>query len=249
MILTLCKFREQANLFDTQDTQTHPKARPIPDGIFADFCLRVYNSLMPSRNIVRLNAPESYYHVYARGASKETIFNDRMDKEYFLYLLSRHLSLKPVTTKKGYVYPHFRGQLELLAYCLMDNHFHLLFYQIEQGTLSSFMKSVMLAYSTYFNRKHQRTGSLFENRFKASLIDKDAYLMHVSRYIHLNPRNWKYFPYSSLKHIRSASEPEWLQTQKVLAQHNSRKAYLDFVYDYEDHKQILDTIKQELANQ
>ena len=203
---------------------------------------------MPSRNTVRYDAPESYYHVYARGASKEVIFQDGSDKDYFLYLLSRHLSIKPVVNKQGYVYPHLRNRIELLAYCLMGNHFHLLFYQAEQGALSGLMKSTMLAYAIYFNRKYKRTGSLFENRFKASLINKDAYLLHVSRYIHLNPRSWKYFPYSSLKYIRKANEPEWLQTEKLLSQHKSREAYLEFVQDYEAHKQILDELKYELAD-
>ena len=67
----------------------------------------------------------------------------------------------------------------------MDNHFHLLFYQKDRSTLSALMKSVMVACSAYFNRKYKRTGPLFENRFKATLVNKDAYLLHVSRYIHL----------------------------------------------------------------
>ncbi len=110
------------------------------------------------------------------------------------------------------------------------------------------MKSVMVAYSAYFNRKYKRTGPLFESRFKSSRINGDAYLLHVSRYIHLNPRSWKLFPYSSLIHIRRASEPEWLQTKRVLDQHADRKAYLAFVADYEDHKIMLDELKRELAN-
>jgi REP element-mobilizing transposase RayT len=203
---------------------------------------------MPSRNTVRQDISDGYYHVYARGISKDEIFNDLADKDYFLYLLSRHLSKKAVTSKKGHVYPHFRNRVELLSYCLMDNHFHLLFYQIEKGSLSELMKSVMVSYIAYFNRKYRRTGPLFESRFKASLISRDEYLMHVSRYIHLNPRSWKNFPYSSLGHIRDGSEPEWLQTGKVIGQHPSRKAYLEFVADYEEHKKLLDEIKHELAD-
>jgi REP element-mobilizing transposase RayT len=203
---------------------------------------------MPSRNTIRQNTADAYYHVYARGANKDVIFHDDKDKDYFLYLLSRHLSLKPVITKRGYAYPHFREKVELLSYCLMDNHFHFLFYQSEAGTISALMKSIMVAYSAYINRKYKHTGPLFENRFKASLINKDAYLLHVSRYIHLNPRSWKNFAYSSFKHIKQASEPEWLQTGKVLEQHEDRKSYTIFVADYEDHKQMLAELKYELAN-
>ncbi len=203
---------------------------------------------MPSRNTVRFDTGDSYYHVYARGAAKGLIFREAADKDYFLYLLSRHLSIKPVTNKQNYTYPHYRGDLELLTYCLMDNHFHLLFYQATQGTLSQLMKSVMVAYSTYFNHKYERTGPLFENRFKAAIISRDAYLLHVSRYIHLNPRSWKRFPYSSISHIRNASEPEWLQTKRVIQQHASREAYLEFVSDYEENRNMLGELKHELAN-
>lgn len=135
---------------------------------------------MPYRNTVRFDANNSYYHVYVRGISKSVIFRKDTDKDYFLYLLSRHLSVKPVKNKQGYIYPHFRDQIELLSYCLMDNHFHLLVYQAEKGKLSAMMKSIMVAYSAYFNRTYKRTGSLFESRFKASLITSDNYLLHIS---------------------------------------------------------------------
>lgn len=203
---------------------------------------------MPSRNTIRRDSPESYYHVYARGASRSAIFRESVDKEYFLYLLARHLSLKPMVSRQGYAYPHFRNLLELICYCLMDNHFHLLFYQAEQGSLSELMKSIMVAYTAYFNRKYKRTGPLFESRFKAAVVNKDAYLLHVSRYIHLNPRSWKYFPYSSLRYIRNTSEPEWLQTEKLLSLHENRQSYIEFVEDYEEHKELLEELKHELAD-
>ena len=203
---------------------------------------------MPSRNTVRYDTHDSYYHVYARGTNKGIIFLEPADKDYFLYLLSRHLSVNSVTNRKGYIYPHYRNRVELLSYCLMDNHFHLLFYQAEKGAISDLMKSIMVSYTSFFNFKHQRTGPLFESRFKSSLISQDNYLLHVSRYIHLNPRSWKTFPYSSLGHIRKASEPEWLQTDRVLSQHTNRKTYLEFVADYEEHKQMLSELKHELAD-
>src|SRR5215212_5981284 len=113
---------------------------------------------MPSRNITRQDVSDAYYHVYTRGISKGNIFLDPADKEYFLYLLSRHLSIKSATSKKGHAYRHFRGQVELLTYCLMDNHIHLLLYQADQGALSGLMRSVLIAYTTYFNRTYKRSG-------------------------------------------------------------------------------------------
>ena len=203
---------------------------------------------MPSRNTVRQDLAESYYRVYARGVNRGDIFRNSPDKDYFLYLLARYLSAKPQSNKQGYCYPHFRGQLELLSYCLMGNHFHLLFYQIREGALSDLMKSIMVAYSAYFNRKYALRGPLFESRFKAVLINKDDYLLHISRYIHLNPRSWKYFPYSSLAYIRKGNEPDWLQTGRLLSQHVSRAAYLEFVGDYEQYKRTLDEVKRELVD-
>ncbi|CAN5707421.1 hypothetical protein BH23PAT2_BH23PAT2_09800 [soil metagenome] len=204
---------------------------------------------MPSRNIARLDASDSYYHVYSRGINKSAVLLDTADKDYFLYLLSRHLSKEQTISTKGYLYPHFRGKLELLSFCLMDNHFHLLFYQHEKGAISEMMQSVLTAYTAYYNRRHSRKGPLFESRFKSSIIDNDAYLIHISRYIHLNPRYWRRYPYSSFRHIEKAIEPSWLQSEKVLLQHNnSRVSYESFVADYEDHKNMLSRLKHQLAD-
>ncbi len=207
-----------------------------------------YSLCVPSRNIVRQDQDDSYYHVYVRGISKGVIFNEATDKEYFLYLISRHLSLAPCVTRLGYIYPHFREKVELITFCLMDNHFHLLFYQLESGALSCLMKSVMVAYVSYFNQKYRRRGPLFESRFKASIIDDDIYLLHISRYIHLNPRSWRHFKYSSLHYIGRATEPDWLQTERLLRLHDSRNEYVTFVAEYEGRKIVLEQIKDELAN-
>ena len=73
------------------------------------------------------------------------------------------------------------------AYCLMPNHFHILLTPIKDGGVSVFMKKVMTGYSMYFNNRYDRTGSLFEGRFKARLVDEDSYLKYLYAYIHLNP--------------------------------------------------------------
>lgn len=203
---------------------------------------------MPSRNITRFDDSDSYYHVYARGASKKNIYKDDNDKAYFSYLLSRHLGKKPVVNKQGYAYPCYRGKIEIAAYCFMSNHFHLLVYQHERGALQQLMKSVMTAYSMYFNRKYKQTGSLFENRYKASRITSDTYLIHISRYIHLNPRSWKRYQWSSYRHIFDDSGPEWLEPSKVADLFSSRLEYEKFVADYEAMKESIDIIKHELAN-
>lgn len=114
--------------------------------------------------------------------------------------------------------------------------------------MSAFMRSLMTSYSRYFNRKYRRSGSLFKSRYKASRIDANNYLEHISRYIHLNPRYWKRYPYSSLRCYVKGAEPEWLVSNKVLSLFPSRQDYAIFVADYDEHKQMLEKIKYELAS-
>lgn len=203
---------------------------------------------MPSRNIIREDVDDGYYHIYARGNNKRVIFRDTTDKIKFISLFERYLSKEPHQSNTGEPYPHFRGKLELLTYCLMDNHFHLFLYQGDKGAVSAFMRSLMTSYARYFNLRHKRTGSLVESRYKSSRIYDDDYLTHISRYIHLNPRSWKYYPFSSINFYRKGGEPLWLNTQKVLSQFSNKEEYLGFLYDYEDHKAILDEIKYDLAD-
>jgi REP element-mobilizing transposase RayT len=203
---------------------------------------------MPSRNILRQELDGGFYHVYARGASKKAICLDETDRQKFINLFARYLSAQRAVSKTGELYPNYHGRVRLLAFCLMGNHFHLFVWQQSQGDLSVFMRSVMTSYVRYFNLRHRQSGSLFESRFKASLIYDDAYLVHISRYIHLNPRSWKHYPYSSIGYYRKGGEPDWLETSVVLERFAGRSAYLQFLYDYEDYKSMFDEIKYDLAD-
>src|SRR3989344_6464753 len=164
---------------------------------------------MPSRNIIKTDVAESYYHIYARGNNKQHIFLDPVDYLYFEGLLSRYLSEKALLDKNGLLYPNYSKVVELLAYCQMSNHFHLLIYQSNVCAMAVLMRSLMTSYSRYFNLKYKRTGRLFETSYKAVRISQQSYLEHISRYIHLNPRYWKNYAYSSLKYYKQATYPEW----------------------------------------
>ncbi|HEX6461948.1 MAG TPA: transposase [Candidatus Saccharimonadales bacterium] len=203
---------------------------------------------MPSRNVVKIDVPQSYYHVYARGHGRRAIFREDKDYIVFLSLFKRHLSVEPVEDKYSKQYTHLRDQLELLCYCLMPNHFHLLLYQKNEGTMQRFMRRVMTSYSRYFNTKYNSSGALFESRYKASRISSDAYLSHISRYIHLNPKDWRGYSYSSVHAYFGIGQPEWLQQERITCLFKSLPHYADFLSDYESHKLILDEIKHELAN-
>lgn len=203
---------------------------------------------MPGRNVIKLDIVDSYYHVYARGSNHRKIFKDDEDYNTFLNLFKRHLSEGESYSKSGYKYPNLRGQIELLAYCLMNSHFHLLFYQKNQGAMSNLMHGTMTSYSMYYNKKYKCNGALFESRYRASRVSTDEYLMQVSRYIHLNPNKWQAYPYSSIHAYFGIGHPDWLQEEKVIDLFGSTPIYADFLDDVEDYKSTLDEISDELAN-
>ena len=205
---------------------------------------------MPSRNVDKIDVDESFYHVYARGVSKQDIFLDDQDYRYFLGTFERYLSEKPACDKLGNVYPHYKDQIDLVTYCCMKNHFHLLVYQVEVSSMGRLMQSVMTSYSRYFNLKYKRSGPVFESRYKASLISSDVYLQHITRYIHLNPRSWRRYKYSSLRYYLGDVPPVWLRPQRVveLFDFDDAQDYKEFVSDYEENKRMLDDLKDELAD-
>jgi putative transposase len=207
---------------------------------------------MPSRNSLKEYAEDSYYHVYNRGVEKRIIFLDDDDYTVFLGLLKKYLSgdKKDANTNNRHRFPVIGHELQLLAYCLMPNHVHLLFYQKTRDGLPKLMRRVMTGYAMYFNAKYNRVGSLFQGRYKASRINAEAYLQHISRYIHLNPSDYKTWPYSSLVYYGGQKQtPAWLDTQPILAIFEERRVdYLEFVDQYVDTKRELDAIKWQLAN-
>src|SRR5690606_27819571 len=202
---------------------------------------------MPSRNILKVDTPDSYYHVYARGHGRQDIFRDEEDFETLRNLFARYLSQKAAIDRNGKAYPHLYDSVSLLCYCLMKNHFHLLLYQKSEGAMSSLMRGVMRSYSRYFNTTYGLSGSLCESRYKASRISSDAYLMHISRYIHLNPTDWMAYPHSSI-HAYFIGAPEWLQPQPVIDLFGTLPIYADFLNDKASYEDSLESIADELAN-
>lgn len=203
---------------------------------------------MPSRNVLKIDLPDSYYHIYARGASRQEIFREPADYYVFLELFRRYLSPEEIKDSAGIPYAKLNEDIELLCYCLMPNHFHLLVYQVNDRAMQRLMRGVMTAYSRYFNKKYNRSGGLFESRYKASRISSDEYLMHITRYIHLNPKQWRDYTYSSLNLYIKQNDTDWLHEQRILDLFSSRSAYLEFVQDYEAVKESLALIKSELAD-
>jgi len=140
---------------------------------------------------------DEYYHIYNRGTDKRTTFMEPHDYNRFIALLYVCNSTEPVNIsdhfKKGLTFleifelERVDTLVEIGAYCLMPNHFHLLVREKTEGGISKFMLKLLTGYTIYFNKKNSRTGSLFESTFKAKHIDTDEYLKYLFAYIHLNP--------------------------------------------------------------
>ncbi len=200
---------------------------------------------MPVRNVNKPDIADAYYHVYFRGLNKQEIFRDEADYKVFVSFFDRYLTRAQRRSPFG-VYPHLRGRVELLCYCLMPNHVHLLLYQIESAAMSQLMRGLLTSYSRYFNNKYRRSGPLFETRYKASYIDSETYLVHITRYIHMNPRYWKRYRYSSIQfYLGVTPAPEWLQYERL--EEMTPAQYLSFCQSYQGNKDALRQLKDELA--
>ncbi|MBI4691896.1 MAG: transposase [Candidatus Terrybacteria bacterium] len=135
---------------------------------------------------------DEFYHLYNRGVNKMSIFSDNSDKDRFIKLLFVCNGTNPVVFKTIQGLPLDKIEkgetiVDIGAYCLMPNHFHLLIKEKKENGISIFMEKLLTAYSMYFNKKYERTGSLFEGTFRATHADQDEYLKYLFAYIHLNP--------------------------------------------------------------
>jgi putative transposase len=138
-----------------------------------------------------------YYHLYNRGTDKRIIFKEEKDYNHFLYLMYICNTTKSIELRNiGENFDRDETLVDIGAYCLMPNHFHILTYEKTEGGISKYMRKLLTAYSMYFNKKYKRTGKLYEGVFKSIHANTDPYLKYLYSYIHLNPaklidKNWK----------------------------------------------------------
>lgn len=179
---------------------------------------------------LRIAYPYAFYHVTCRGNERKEIYKDDQDRSVFLEKLQTSLEIHGV---------------KLHAYVLMKNHFHLIV-ETPKANLSEFMRLFNIVYTGTYNRRHHRVGHLYQGRFKAILVEKDTYLLELSRYIHLNParvrpirqrgfkeklRYLKRYPWSSLGGYLSVREREpWVTYDEVLGYvGGSHRRYAEFI--------------------
>jgi putative transposase len=197
---------------------------------------------MPSRNTVRRFTEGGIYHVYNRGVEKRDIFLDDQDYAVFLHLLKYYLS--PIDPKGLHPLMEFQNfsivrprplaniekEINLIEYCLMPNHFHLILQQISVDGVTKLLRRIATTYSMYFNKRYKRVGYLFQSKYKAALVETDAYLLHLSRYVHLNPSRLTRsdlvnYPYSSYKYFIGTAKAGWIKPDLVLAYFDKSKLY------------------------
>lgn len=228
---------------------------------------------MPSRNVLKPYVENGYYHIYNRGVEKRLIFEDSQDYSVFLSYLKE--ALIPKNEKKLYerlsnedlgwperqrikrvlAIKNFSDEIELLSFCMMPNHFHLLIKQNSPRSIDNLTSSVMTRYSMYFNKKNSRRGPLFEGVYKAVLVESEEQLLHLSRYIHRNPltlangRNYQN-RYTSLPEYLSKRKTDWLKPEDILSyfsKTNPVNSYLAFVEEIDDLDQLKDLVLEELS--
>lgn len=206
--------------------------------------------------LARAMAPGEYYHVFNRGARRHDLFKEERDWLRFLFLVlycqapariantSRFIQTRAL--EDGFNVPAAHTQkieaarlVELVSFCIMPNHFHLLLCEKEEGGIAQYMQRVTLGYTKYFNEKYGVSGHIFQGRYKSVHVSDNDQLLYLSAYIHRNPRElakWKdyelAYPYSSFQDL--VEQNRWgklLAPEIVLGQFDDtrRSNYLDFV--------------------
>ena len=170
---------------------------------------------------LRIQYPGAFYHVTSRGNERKAIFKNKRDREKFLSYLESASE---------------RYDAVIHTYCLMDNHYHLLL-ETPRSNLSQILHHINGAYTTYFNVKRDRSGHLLQGRYKAILVEKDAYCQELSRYIHLNPVRagvvkWpSEYTWSSYRELSGLKEkPEWLVVDSILGYFDKDRSIAQRLY-------------------
>jgi len=226
------------------------------------------NKTMPAKNSIKQYIENGFYHIYNRGVDKRNIFLDDQDYRVFLHLLKFYLSPQeqkyqnqhPLTEVTGiipvrlHLFETLPNEIDLLTFCLIANHFHLLLKQITADGVTKLLRRITITYAMYFNKRYKRVGHLFQGIFKAAFIENDAYLLYLSKYIHLNPTELTgiipvNYPYSSYAYYMGTKSAPWIKPKFILDYFQNNKndlllpkqinSYKSFVEEYQQNPQEL----------
>lgn len=219
---------------------------------------------MPGR-IIPLATGE-IYHIFNRGIDSRPTFTDSKEYNRALLALKYYRFVSPPAglaqtlnmpvEKRDEIVSYLEKEndkvIEILTYCFMPNHFHFLIKQLKDKGISKFISNFLNSYTRYFNTKHHRIGPLFLNQFKAVRIETEEQLLHVNRYIHLNPyTSYILKNFDDLVNYRWSSYPEYLALTRdnlcekslILSFFKNIKGYRKFIFDQADYQRELDGIK------
>lgn len=211
---------------------------------------------MPVRTTPLVN--NQIYHVFNRGIEKRRIFENRRTYSRFLQTIAYYQLEGPKPKFSNFIkYKLFKPDptkkiIDIISYCLMPNHFHFLLKQLKEGGVSEFISKLTNSYTKYYNLKFDRIGPLLQGQFKAVLIESDEQLIHVSRYIHLNPVSS--FLVKKPEDYEWSSYNEYLNNneicvkEEVLNFFKSAAEYKKFVDDQINYAQELELIKHQLLD-
>jgi len=218
---------------------------------------------MPIRKTPFVN--ENIYHVFNRGVNRQPIFLTKRDYARAVELLKYYSAENPpLRYSKFLIQPNKERErmlselqtqqkrADIICFCLMPNHFHLLLKQNQENGLTSFVRNFQISYTRYFNVKRKRIGPLLQGQFKAVRIETDDQLLHVSRYIHLNPyssyivkhiEQLDVYPWSSYMEYTGVIETQICQKDLVFSNIKDTKEYKKFVSDQADYQRKIEQIK------
>ncbi len=203
---------------------------------------------MPPKNSLKKYQNNSFYHIYNRGVNKTEIFKEKEDYKVFLnylksYLLPKEISIQEIKKldideriKATLINDicqknNFFNKIKIYCFVLMKNHFHFLIWQKDQRDIADFMRSLFTRYTKYFHLKYGWVGPLFQSRYKGILIDKEDYFLHLSRYIHTNPKEilnnqlLEDYPWSSYPAYLGKVNYLWLEKDLILSYFKNIKGY------------------------
>lgn len=213
---------------------------------------------MPQKNSRKEYGAGGYYHIYNRGVEKREIFLDADDYKTFLgyiklYLTEPDLQGLALKVSPSHQPKNFVTEIDLLAYCLMPNHFHLFIKQTTDRGMAKFMQSVVQRYVMYFNKKYARVGTLFQGRYKTVLINNENQFIYITKYIHRNPINilpsgpgpegLSEYKYSSYGNYLGLFKQKWIKMEDVLSyfsRTDPRNTYKAFVEETGDITMVYD---------
>lgn len=227
----------------------------------------LYAKKVPARNRTKQYAENSYYHLYNRGVEKRLIFIDQQDYAVFLNYLKDYLLPKDENTLRKQLSTsnttykekdkilkllrlnNFHNEITFLAYCLMPNHFHFFIKQKNALSIDKFMQSLGTRYTMYFNKKYKRVGFLYQDTYKAVLIENEDQFLYLSKYIHKQaiihqlslasqgPTLQEYEQPFSYPEYLGKRKTEWVHPEEILSffsKTNPKLNYKAFVEENDD---------------